>query len=61
MMSLTLDRPPRQASTPHAHGLGRTMMHPDLRAFWGKIWPGLIVGLCAGASISLARHFGWLE
>jgi hypothetical protein len=36
-------------------------MRPDLRAFWGKIWPGLIVGLCAGASISLARHFGWIE
>lgn len=37
------------------------MNHPDLRAFWSKIWPGLIVGLCAGASISLARHFGWVE
>ena len=37
------------------------MMNPELRAFWRKIWPGLIVGLCAGASISLARHFGWIE
>ena len=42
-------------------GLGRMIIRPDLRDFWSKIWPGLIVGLCAGVSISLARHFGWIE